>query len=327
MTATQIDAEFQLLRQVFAPLYSEFTAGNSFPERRPLLAHYTSTANLERILATDELWFSNPLLMNDLEELRFGVLEGAQRFIGNAAIEAACSSANRAKVVFNAFSHYLDEFSSKHAVDVYALCTAEHDASDTDGLLSMWRGYGGNGNGAAIVFDTAKINVTNGSPLVISNVVYASTDQRRAWLDTKLIQFAEILKEQNIPDDKLYMASWIMFERIRLFALFTKHHGFKEEHEWRVVYLKERDTQNKLAPMLHYAVTARGLEPRLKFPVKPVEGVTSDDLSLAKLVDRIILGPTANSPLAMSTLHRVLDATGKGALKEKVVTSTIPYRT
>lgn len=325
MTTSQIDAEYQALRQAFAPLYGEFTSG-TFPEQRPLLAHYTSIANLERILATDELWFSNPLLMNDLEELRFGVLEGAQKFVRNAAIEAACGSASRAKILFEAFSHYLDEFSNKHAIDVYALCMAEHDAHDTDGLLSMWRGYGGNGNGAAIVFDTAKINPRIGSPLVISYVEYASTDERREWLDAKMTQFADILGAQRIPDDKLYLASWIMFERIRLFALFTKHIGFKEEREWRVVYLKERDTQNKLTPMLHYAINGRGLEPRLKFPVKPIEGVTADDLSLAKLVDRIILGPTANSPLAKSTLLRVLDATGKGTLKEKVVASTIPYR-
>lgn len=327
MTTTQIDAEYQALQQAFSPLYGEFTAGNSFPERRPLLAHYTSTANLERILATDELWFSNPLLMNDLQELRFGVLEGAQKFIGNAAIEEACGSTNRGKVLFEAFSHYLDEFSNKHAFDVYALCMARHDADDTDGLLSMWRGYGGNGNGAAIVFDTAKINATSGSPFVISVVEYASTDKRRELLNAKLAQFADILRAQNIPDDKLYLVAWIMFERIKLFALFTKHHGFKEEREWRVVYLKERDTQNKIAPLLHYAVTSRGLEPRLKFPVKPIEGITTDNLTLTKLIDRIILGPTANSPLAISTLFRVLDATGKGELKEKVVASTIPYRT
>lgn len=326
MTA-QIEAEFQILRQAFAPLYHEIKAGKSFPERRPLLAHYTSIVNLERILATDELWFSNPLLMNDLQELRFGVLEGAQKFVGNATIEAACGSASRAKILFEAFNHYLDEFSNKHAIDVYALCMAEHDADDTDGLLSMWRGYGGNGNGAAIVFDTAKINPKPDSPLVISYVEYASTEERREWLNAKLTQFADILRTQRIPDEKLNLVSWIMFERIRLFALFTKHIGFKEEREWRIVYLQERDTQKRLTPMLHYAVSNQGLEPRLKFPVKPIEGVTADDLSLAKLIDRIILGPTANSPLSRSTLLRVLDTTGKGALKEKVIASTIPYRT
>jgi hypothetical protein len=49
-------------------------------------------------------------------------------------------------------------------------CLSEHAKDDTDGRLSMWRGYGGNGNGAAIVFDTAKIAAREESPLVIAHV-------------------------------------------------------------------------------------------------------------------------------------------------------------
>ena len=42
-------------------------------------------------------------------------------------------------------------------IDTYVFCLSEHAKDDTDGLLSMWRGYGGNGNGAAIVFDAGKL--------------------------------------------------------------------------------------------------------------------------------------------------------------------------
>ena len=38
-------------------------------EHKPLLAHYTSISNLEKILKDDEIWLSNPLFMNDLEEV------------------------------------------------------------------------------------------------------------------------------------------------------------------------------------------------------------------------------------------------------------------
>ena len=41
----------------------------------PLLAHYTSIDVIEKILRSEEIWFSNPLFMNDLEEMRFGMLE------------------------------------------------------------------------------------------------------------------------------------------------------------------------------------------------------------------------------------------------------------
>ena len=44
----------------------------------PDLVHYTSMQTLECILRDKEIWFSNPLFMNDLEELRFGMNEGAR---------------------------------------------------------------------------------------------------------------------------------------------------------------------------------------------------------------------------------------------------------
>src|SRR6185312_1309834 len=50
----------------------------------------------------------------------------------------------------------------------------------------MWRGYGANGNGAAIVIDMAKINVTETSPLIIAKVSYDTSDARRDWLRAKL---------------------------------------------------------------------------------------------------------------------------------------------
>jgi hypothetical protein len=59
----------------FSSLWSDIQSKETFPEKRPLLAHYTSIATLESILSNEEVWFSNPLYMSDIEELRFGVLE------------------------------------------------------------------------------------------------------------------------------------------------------------------------------------------------------------------------------------------------------------
>ena len=49
-------------------------------DERPLLAHYTSLNVLEKIIQNGELWFSNPLFMNDMQEVRFGMLEGRKAF-------------------------------------------------------------------------------------------------------------------------------------------------------------------------------------------------------------------------------------------------------
>jgi len=65
--------------QLFAPLYDDLRRDDAFDVKKPLLAHYTTVQVLEKILTTNELWFSNPLFMNDLEEVRFGILQGNEQ--------------------------------------------------------------------------------------------------------------------------------------------------------------------------------------------------------------------------------------------------------
>jgi hypothetical protein len=83
----------------------------------------------------------------------------------------------------------------------------EHDRDNNDGLLSMWRGYGANGNGVAIVFDTAQINPLPNSPLTVATVNYDTTDGRMAWLKKLLSTFSGILSAADIPKDKLHISA------------------------------------------------------------------------------------------------------------------------
>ena len=85
---------------------------------------------------------------------------------------------------------------------------------------------------------------------MILRVRYGSEDKRRGWIGDKITAFAEILRNNAIPDEKIHLASAQLHEVIKLFALTTKHHGFKEEQEWRVVYLSDRDEEDKLKGML-----------------------------------------------------------------------------
>ena len=220
----------------------------------------------------------------------------------------------------------MGQFSNEHAFDIYVLCFSEHDDDKDDGLLSMWRGYGGNGNGAAIIFDSQKLNENEGSPFIVSNVVYASAKDRLDWIDNKCIEFSAILKSTSVPDDKLYIPVFHLFERMKIFSIFTKHTGFAEEREWRVVYMRERDRNRKLDEMLHYAIGRSGVEPKLKFKVKPVDGMTTNDFSLEKLVSKIILGPTVSSPLSVSAVQRMLEKLGKLEIAKKLTASTTPFR-
>lgn len=310
---------------LFDPLWSDV---NDVQPRDsiPLLAHYTSISTLEKILANDEIWLSNPLLMNDLEELQYGINVGVSLFLKSAAIREACGRPERYDLLRASFQQAYDVLNLRDAFDIYALCFSEHDVDDSDGLLSMWRGYGGNGKGIAIVFDTSSIPFVETSPFIINRVQYDTSVRRERWINTKLDEFAEILNRAQIRDDFLFVAANTLFERIKIFSLFTKHIGFREEREWRLVYLKERDRDGRLFSMLDYFISQRGIEPKMKFKIGPVDGVTGDPLNLSMLVNRLVVGPSASSAMEIHALRRMLERVGKPEMLDRLVRSSTPFR-
>ena len=164
--------------ELFQPLWDDIDEITTYPSATPMLAHYTSINNMENILRTDETWFSNPLNMNDHEELRYVLLEAHNKFYENQSLRDAFNNVSQFNNLQTHFEYFFDQFSNQHCLDVYAFCFSEYSESDADGLLSMWRGYGGNGKGAAIVLDTAKLEPKEDSPFIVAKVVYLSKKMR-----------------------------------------------------------------------------------------------------------------------------------------------------
>jgi len=318
--------EKSLEEKLVNELWSELLAIKSFPEKRPLLAHYTSINTFESIMENNEIWFSNPLHMNDLEELRFGMIEGAKAFRENQQLKNSCKDSSKYSTLIETFDNVFNEFDLTHAFNTYVLCLSEHDLEDFDGILSMWRGYGESGNGVAIVFDSSKIEENSSSPLIIDRVTYGTKDERLEWIQSKINTIAATINEQELTDVDMSHIALLWFERLKLFSLYTKHIGFQEEKEWRVSYLSERDKDNNFADMLGYSISPRGVEPKLKLKIEPKPGVFSDELSISNIVDRIILGPTTSTPLAAKAVQRILELKGKQELVDKIYPSTIPFR-
>ena len=119
---------------------------------------------LEKILTSNEVWFSNPLFMNDMDELRFGINQGNTLVMSSEKIAKACLTPQRAQIFKQSFANYYDLFANQHVLNTYVFCMSMHDKDDNDGMLSMWRGYGANGNGVAIVIDTAQLGMIETSP-------------------------------------------------------------------------------------------------------------------------------------------------------------------
>lgn len=293
------------------------------PGALPLLAHYTSIGTLERIAQTGEIWFSNPLYMNDVDELRYGMNLGLHAVRSHAGLRQACPPAHY-NALLDAFDTLYATFDSDSAFDVYVFSCAEHDEEiGDDGLLSMWRGYGGDGNGVAIVFDMAPL-LDARTPLLVRKVQYLSYEASEAWMDEKLQHFADALQREGGPVSWMQAAAEALFERIKLFALFTKHRGFHEEREWRIVYLRENDGEGVFTQQLHYAIGPRGIEPRLRFSTD-VLGGREVAPRLEEMVRRIILGPVLATPLALRSVVRMLELY-QPAWADRVTRSSTPYR-
>jgi len=307
-------------------LFSDIDQEQSFVKLKPLLAHYTSVYVLEKIAQHEEIWLSNPLYMNDIEEVRFGINEGLAAFNNNPAIASALQNEKDVEYFQQCLAYCFQNFDQQHVFDTYILCLSEHDRSDEDGLLSMWRGYGDGGKGVALVFDGGNMSDVPSSPLIFAKVTYATTAERHAWFFRKAEQFAGLIVTNNIRQQEIAWATETLFARLRVFSLFTKHTGFAEEREWRIAYLPERDPSGLLKEFRSYCIGHRGVEPKLKLPIRPLEGATDPGVSLDALLHTVLLGPSLQAPLVVYSVKRMLELLNRHSMSNKVKASRIPFR-
>ncbi len=242
----------------------------SAPQRpEKLLAHYTSIDTLEKILTTREVWLANPLFMNDHEEMRFMFNAARDIFISSTIVKDACGDERYKKVRETYLQHY-DYFDEQYALDVYIFCLSEHDHDDFDGTLSMWRAYARNGNGGAIVFDLNKLDEeVHDTPLYVAKVRYRSTPERLEWIHRIVKQWSEYISSHTLDETELSHAVYFVFRIFTILALTTKHKGFREEAEWRVIYSPSEEDNELMKSYFTHTVTDRGVEPKLRLPISP----------------------------------------------------------
>jgi hypothetical protein len=311
---------------LFDGLYENIQNADIIFQTKPLFAHYTSIQTIEKIIKEEEIWFSNPLFMNDMEELQFGLITGMQLFLQSTVVDQMLGK-KKADIARQMLIDHFMNYDKTHVLKVYVFCLSEHHHDDSDGKLSMWRAYGSAGNGAAIVFNTEPVFKWEGSPLIFAKVEYASREARKEKLEKLIESWGRIVAANHIPEDKFWLATARLFDVFTFVALTSKHNGFEEEQEWRVIYMPERDLRGILKDRFGYVVGSRGVEPKLKLKIAPLPGSPSlSPISLASLLDRIILGPSASSPLAANSFCEMLKQIDKPDFAAKVVASTIPLR-
>ncbi len=195
-----------------------------------------------------------------------------------------------------------------------------------DGKLSMWRGYGANGHGAALVFNTSFLTILPDSPLFFGKVKYGTAPERAQRIEYLFKRCIDLATLMAITDQNLEFIGQTMFQVALYHSLLSKHPGFAEEEEWRIIYFPDRDTKGLMKDRLGYFRRDNTIEPKLRFPIKPLELEPRQTWTFDSILDRIVLGPTHASALAIRSAKRMLERLDKPSFAPKIWVSEIPYR-
>ena len=309
------------LTEIFHPY--AFERQNIVRSSDTRFVHYTSAAAAMSILKTKTVWMRKTSCMKDFMEVQHGLECLAQAYHGEAG--------NRFKATLNdMFSGISDEIEKLFNAwqphlrnDTYITCLSEHlIAEDSFGRLSMWRAFSGT-TGVALVLNNAPfLNPSDALKAYTSPVAYLDDEA----FQQELAKIADGIKANA---DFIHTQGWeavisYVFNAFKFAALCTKHPGFREEMEWRIIYTPTMEKSEHLVNEIE--VIGGTPQPIYKIPLKniPKDGLIGIDIP--ELLERIIIGPT-EYPSAMREAFEILLAdAGVDDPANRIYVSNIPLR-
>lgn len=332
MTLALSDDQFKILDAVF---YQRDTlrAAELEPQEGvppPKLVHYTSAQTAMAILTAKKeedrcLWLRNATEMNDFSEVSFGQQMLIRAWKNQDLNDSFFQSINEInpEIVGNAFKLMGDEFDTIR-LNTYLLSLALHKGLELEiGQLSMWRAYGGNAN-VCLVFNTeAFVNEQDAYSVNIAPVDYRGVigvSEELARMRDAMIQHKDALKE-IAPDTVAFNLKYAL----DIMLLSTKHPGFREENEWRIIY---RPPGKPLVPDVPSKVVCVDGVVQTVFYLPmvdvPDKGITKANLN--DLLSHIIIGPTPNESVVYNAFVRLLEEANVTNPGSRVRISGIPLR-
>ena len=285
--------------------------------------YYTTAETATSILRNKQFWMRNTAAMNDYLEVEHGFeclnksYDASPGIAFNAALNTCFPGlADEIKDFFNGWLPSIRR-------DTYITCMSEHlRAEDQHGRLSMWRAYGER-TGVALVLNAAVMIRKSTEPVL--NIFSSPVD----YLNPE--DFAVKVEKiaNNIVAEVDYIKSLgreivkqTVFQMLRFAVLCTKHPGFHEEKEWRVI------ASPVMHPVQHanFAVEVIRGTPQevLRVDLKNHPGL--EGLALPELLDRIIIGPCQFPDMVRAAFLRLLQEVGVPEAGKKIIISDIPLR-
>lgn len=316
-----ISAEELKLLEIFFPIDVRKRLDVEQNNRR--FVHYTSAEAAVGIIRNREIWMRKSSVMNDFMEFEYG-MECLR-----SAYASGTGELFRARLdeMFPGFTTDLekrfDSWIPMFRTDTYLTCMSEHlESEDRIGRLSMWRAYGGTTGVAFVMKNTPFMAVSDTLKAYSSAVQYL--DRERFAAELGKISDSLAANVALVQEAGFEHVMGLVFIMMRFAALCTKHPGFLEEKEWRIIYTPSFERSSTISESIE---TIRGIPQMVcKIPMKnsPSEGLHEADIP--SLLDHLIIGPTEHPRATHEAFVALLDEAGVEDAQRKVWVSDIPVR-
>lgn len=294
------------------------------------LAHYTTAENAVRILK-GEVWLRNTRVMNDVAEIEHGVsmvkraLAATSSDVADPILKQIGGLLDKAHPGVS--QQVVDDFHSKlwnFVNRTYVTCLSVHDHErDHNGRLSMWRAYTGNYAGVALILNPEPFTQLVEDPSFFSVPVSYHTEIE---LIEAMKRAASALESDLhfISQQPRDIVAWYFASMLRKVATASKHHGFMEEQEWRVMHTRGVDPDDGL----EFGVeSVRGIPQNVaKISLRPNGPYSTQGLTIPNLLERVIIGPTNFPYVVADALQSAMEAAEIPNAASKIHISCIPLR-
>ena len=289
--------------------------------------HYTSAESALSIIKSKRLWMRNSTCMSDFREMQHG-FDILQRFFSDqqkkAAFKAAldvCApgAADEAITLF-------DQWWETIHFHTYIASFSEHlNNEDFHGRLSMWRAFGNSATPrvAAVIRIPKFSGGANALNLIFSPVAYFTEAETHDVINSVIKNVTANIDFLKSVERQIVVGT--VFNMLVVGVACLKHEGFAEEREWRAIYSPRRLP----SPLMESSTEVVGGVPQIvhKIPLDVAASPVLGELDLAKMFDRLIIGPS-QYPLAMyEAFTHALKAAGVPDAEKRVLISGIPIRT
>lgn len=186
----------------------------------------------------------------------------------------------------------------------------------------MWRAYGGATAGVALVLNITALESDSEALNVFAHPVTYGYDNFVSQLDTiltSLLMNQDLLA--NLPRERVKA---ILFYALRDLILTTKHQGFAEEEEWRIIHSPYTFPSDFMRRGTH----AIGDLPQniYKLTLADQPGLNMPELELDTLIHRVVIGPCLYPEQVAHALFHALEERGITNPRDRITVSDIPLR-